>query len=146
LGMLADFFIAYPAEAMRYANRNDDPDEGEEIELLLNPAQFKGITGLEIGTLWAILECREWDVKRHMPEDICVGEDDESWLYRFPDDLTSILANSDKEGLTRASEQWAKTEELDCDSADLLPLLENLQSLARQAGVKGQSVYLWGCL
>lgn len=146
MGMLADFIIANPAEAMRYANRSNDPDEGREIELLLNPAQFKGITGLEIGTLWAILECSEWDVKRHIPEDIYIGEEGESWLHRFPDELTSLLANSDEGRLASASAQWAKTEELDCHSTDLLPLLENLRLLARQAAVKGQSIYLWGCL
>jgi hypothetical protein len=144
--MLADFFIADPTEAKRYANRIDEPDEGEEIERLMKPVQSKGITGLHIGTLWAILERTQWDVKKHMPEDVYIGEDGESWLHRFPDELTSLLANLDEEGLASASEQWAKTEELNCDPANLLPLLEDLQSLAQQAAGKGQSIYLWGCL
>lgn len=37
MGMLADFFIADPAEAVRYANRLEDLDEGEEIARVLNP-------------------------------------------------------------------------------------------------------------
>lgn len=146
MGLIADFFIAGPVEAIRYANRIEDPDEGEEIELLLNPLQFNGITDLEIGTLWAILERREWDIEKHMPEDIYVGEDGESWLHRFPDELTILLANSSADGLESASEQWAKTEEIDCNAADLRPLLNDLQSLARQAATTGQSIYLWGCL
>ncbi|MGX9699302.1 hypothetical protein ACWYXK_20220 [Janthinobacterium lividum] len=146
MGLIADFFIAGPAEAIRYANRIEDSDEGEEIELLLKPVQFKGITDLEIGTLWAILERREWDIDKHMPEDIYVGEDGESWLHRFPDELTSLLASSNVDALESASEQWAKTEEIDCNAADLRPLLKDLQSLARQAATTGQSIYLWGCL
>ena len=146
MGVIADFFIADPAEAIRYANRIEEPHEGEEIALLLNPVQFNGITDLEIGTLWAILERSEWDIEKHMPEDIYVEEDGESWLHRFPDELTSLLANSNADGLESASEQWAKTEEIDCDAADLQPLLKDLQSLARQAISTGQSIYLWGCL
>jgi hypothetical protein len=144
--MLADFFIADPAEALRYANRNEDVDEGEEIERLLGPAQYKGITELEIGTLWAILEGIEWNVKKHMPESIYLGDEGESWLCRFPVELAKLLANSTVVALESASVHWAKTEELDCDPADLRPLLDDLQSLARQAGANGKSVYLWGCL
>ena len=146
MGVIADFFIAGPAEAIRYVNRIDEPDEGEEIALLLNPVHFNGITDLEIGTLWAILERREWDIEKHMPEDIYVEEDGESWLHRFPDELTILLANSNADGLESASEQWAKTEEIDCNAEDLRPLLNDLQSLARQAAATGQSIYLWGCL
>ncbi|NHQ91521.1 hypothetical protein [Janthinobacterium lividum] len=146
MGLIADFFIAAPAEAIRYANRIEDPDEGEEIALLLNPVQFNGITDLEIGTLWAILERREWDIEKHMPEDMYVGEDGESWLHRFPDELTSLLANSGADALESGSEEWAETEEIDCNAADLLPLLKDLQSLARQAAATGKSIYIWGCL
>jgi hypothetical protein len=144
--MLADFFIADPAEALRYANRNEDADEGEEIERLLNPAQYKSITELEIGTLWAILEGTEWNVKKHMLEGIYLGDDGEAWLCRFPVALSTLLVNSNVDALDRVSVQWAKTEEIDCDPADLRPLLDDLQSLARQAGANGKSVYLWGCL
>lgn len=146
MGMLADFFTADPAQALRYANRIEDPDEGEEIERLLNPVQYKGITGLEIGTLWAILERKKWDVKKHMPEDIYFGEEGESWLHRFPVELTNLLANLDEAALLSASVDWAKTEEIDCAPADLRPLLDDLKFLARQAAANGKSVYLWGCL
>lgn len=146
LGMLAEFFVADPTEAMRYVNRMDELDEGEEIECLVKSVQFNGVTGLEIGTLWAILESTQWDVKKHMPIDVDIDEEGESWLCRFPDELTRLLASSDEGGLASASEQWAKTEELNCDPADLLPLLEDLQSLSQQAVAKGQSIYLYSCL
>ena len=37
-------------EALRFANRDKDSVESEEIERVLNPALYKGIMGLEIGT------------------------------------------------------------------------------------------------
>lgn len=144
--MLSDFFVATPAEALRYANRIEEEDDGEEIERLLQPAQYKGITELEIGTLWAILEGREWDVNKHMPEDVCLGEEGESWLHRFPVELANLLAGLDGAVLKRTAVAWAETDELDCDAADLKPLLEDLKALARQAGPDGKALYLWGCL
>jgi hypothetical protein len=144
--MLSDFFVATPAEALRYANRIDEADDGEEIERLLQPAQYKGITGLEIGTLWAILEGREWDAEKHMPADVCLAEDGEIWLHRFPAELSQLLAHLDGAALKVTMAAWAATEELDCSPEDLKPVLEDLRSLARQAGDNGKSVYLWGCL
>ncbi|MFT3736406.1 MAG: hypothetical protein QM776_15540 [Rhodocyclaceae bacterium] len=146
MGLLADFFVATPAEALRYANRLSEPDEGEEIEKLLAPAQYKGCTGLELGTLWAILEGKEWDVGKHMPEDVAVGDDEESWLYRFPDELTGLLAEADRDAIETAAITWAKTEELDCDPEDIKPVLADLQLLARDAISKHKAVYLWGCV
>jgi hypothetical protein len=146
MGVLADFFSADPDTALRYAHRLDDSDEGEEIVRLLHPAHYKNITGLEIGLLWAILEDREWDASKHLPEDIDLGEDGEAWLHRFPDELAQLLAYADQDGLTRAALRWAETEELDCDPAELRPLLDDLQQLARNAAAGGKSVYLWGCL
>lgn len=144
--MLSDFFVADAADALRYAQRHEEADEGEEIERRLNPAQYKNVTGLELGTLWAILEGAEWNVKKHMPDTISEGEEGESWLHRFPVELTRLLANLDEAGLCRAAEDWAETEEMDCDPEELAPLLADLQSLARLAEAPGTSVYLWGCL
>jgi hypothetical protein len=146
LGILADFFVAGPAEALRYANRMEEPDEGEEIQGMLNPVEYKGITSLELGTLWAILEATEWDVKKHMPEDVFLGEEGESWLTRFPVELTTLLADAGDDDLAKASVRWAKTEELDCAPEDLRPLLDDLRSLALHAVSNGKSIYLWGSL
>ena len=143
--MLADFFVAAPGEALRYANRHEDPDEGEEIEHLLNPAQYKSITGVELGTLWAILEGSAWNVEKHMPEDIHFGDDADSWRYRFPGELTNLLANTDEHGLASAAKAWAKTEELDCNPDDLKPVLDDLRAVAQQEKSKEKYSDLWGC-
>jgi hypothetical protein len=146
VGMLADFFVATPAEALRYANRMEEPDDGESIRRLLEPLEYKGVTGLELGTLWAILDGVEWDVDKHMPEETFLGSDGESWLNRFPSDLTSLLAEASPDQLNKACDTWASTEEISCDPVALLPVLGELQGLAKRAVREDKSVYLWGCL
>ncbi|WP_295479490.1 hypothetical protein [uncultured Pseudomonas sp.] len=146
MGVLADFFVASEADALRYAARIEKLDGGEEIEALLKPVQYKSFTDLEISTLWAILEEQEWDDERHMPEDIFLGDDGESWLYRFPNELTEVLAHANEVAVSKASVLWSATEELSCEPEDLVPVLNDLQSLAKQAMESGKSLYLWGCL
>ncbi len=146
MGILADFFTADPAVALRYANRLDDPDKGAEMTRLLNPVQCNGITSLEIEILWAILEGEEWDVDRHVLENTLIADDEESWLQRLPDDLVNLLARADAASSAKVLVSWAETEEMEADPADLRPLLDDLQGLARQAAASGKSLYLWGSL
>jgi hypothetical protein len=146
MGILSDFFVATPEEALRYANRIEEPDEGAEIEELLDPVQYKRFTDLEISTLWAILEGNDWDVDRHALEYIEIGEDNEAWLNRFPDELTSLLAKLEPDSQAAVLEAWASTEELACDPAELQPVVDDLQRLASEAAASEKSVYLWGCL
>jgi hypothetical protein len=146
MGILSDFFVANPEEAMRYANRLDEPDEGDEIEELLDPAQHKHFTDLEITTLWAILEDKEWDAATHTLEHVEIGEDSEAWLNRFPEELTMLLTRVADGSLGPVLAKWADTEELACDAAELHPVMEDLRRLANDAVARKKSVYLWGCL
>lgn len=146
MGILADFFVATPDQALRYANWLDEPDEGEEIKALLRPVEYKGFTSLELGTLWAILAGVPWDVAKHMPEETYLGEEGESWLTPFPEELTSLLAEASPELLVDACTAWAKTEELACDPRHLSPVVADLQALAKRAMSEKKSVYLWGSL
>ncbi|WNW09846.1 hypothetical protein RRX38_01355 [Pseudomonas sp. DTU_2021_1001937_2_SI_NGA_ILE_001] len=77
-----------------------------------------------------------------MPEDIFLGDDGESWLYRFPDELTEVLAQANEVALSKASVLWSATEELSCEPEDLVPVLKDLQSLAKRAMESGKSLYL----
>ncbi len=146
MGILSDFFVANPDEALRYANRIEEPDEGDEIEELLNPVQYKRFTDIEITTLWAILEGKDWDVDRHSLEYVDLGEDNDAWLNRFPDELTALLTQVDAQSLAPVLEQWANTEELSCEAAELHPVMEDLRRLAAEAVARKKSLYLWGCL
>ena len=146
MGMLADFFVATRQDALHYAKRDADADEGEDIRIRLAPAEYKGFTGLEIGTLWAIFEGAEWEVDRHMPESLFLGEESASWLEEFPSELIQLLANATSEDVAKAASAWAITEELNCSPGDLAPVVADLQSLSRKAIAEGKAVYLWGCL
>lgn len=146
MGLLADFFTADPADALRYANRLDDPDQGAAVTRLLNPIECKAITCLEIEMLWAIPEGTQWDVERHVLENTLIADDEESWLHRFPDELVTLLAAADATRSAHALVAWAAREEIESEPADLQSLLDDLQRLARQATDAGKSVYLWGRL
>jgi len=146
VGLLADFFVATPDQALHYANQADEPDDGEEIHALLQPVEYKGFTSLELGTLWAILADVPWNAKTHMVEDTFYGEEGESWLNRFPDELTSLLAAASPDLLAKVCATWAATEELACDPQHISPVLADLQVLAKRAISESKSVHLWGCL
>lgn len=146
MGILADFFVATPEDALRYSNRISEADEGESLDALLQPASYNGVTNLELGTLWAILERAPFDDARHVPEDDLADDDGESWLFRFPDELTALIAAASPEELKRAGEEWARSDELDCEPDLLSPLLADLQRLSKLARSNGKAVYLWGCV
>ena len=147
MSILSDFFVATHEQALRYANRFNDDVEDDEIIALLQPFQSKGITGLEMGMLWAIFEKTPWNVKRHMLQMINVGGVGESWLEQFPGELTTALAHATVDELTFACVQWIKTEELrGARIEEALPVLEELQRLSKIAISRRQALYLWGCV
>jgi hypothetical protein len=146
VGIIADFFVATPAEAQRYANCFEDEDGGGAIRALLMPCEWKGITDLSVGTLWAILAGVDWDVKKHMLEAASIGPDGEFWLFRFPDELTSMLAQASPELRARASAAWAKTDEMGWEPQEVSPVVDDLHGLAKRALAEQKAVYLWGCL
>jgi len=148
MGMLADFFVATHDEALRYANRHlVDGDEAEAIHTLLSPCEWKGIAGLQVGILWALLEQVPWDVKKHRTQMERFDDDErEDWLEKFPDVLTALLANASTDLLSTAGAAWAKTEEMEWEPHEVSPVLADLQRLARRAQTEGKSIYLWGCL
>jgi hypothetical protein len=146
VGIIADFFVATPAEAERYATCFEDDDGGGGIRELLMAREWKGITDLSVGTLWAILAGVDWDVNKHMLEEALIGEEGEFWLFRFPDELTSLLAGASAELLASATGAWAKTDEMGWDPQELQPVVEDLHGLAKRAIAEQKAVYLWGCL
>jgi hypothetical protein len=104
------------------------------------------MTDLTLGTLWAILEGVQWDVNKHMLESALIGEEGEFWLFRFPNDLTTLLAGASPEVLTKATNAWAKTEEMGWEPHEVSPVIDDLHGLAKRAIAEQKAVYLWGCL
>ncbi len=146
MGLLSDFFVANEGEAARYADRMSEDDQGKVIALQLRPAEYKGFTDVEVGTLWAILEGKEWDADLHELESDGGGDEGDSWLFRFPDRLVLLLAHVEHSALDAALPRWADTEELQVDVEELRPVVLDLQRLAKQAIAEQKSLYLWGSL
>lgn len=81
MSMIADFIVATPEDALAYARRFDhllgDSDEDEDdvaAEAAEDPRErlesierleMNGLTGLDIGLLWADLLGVPWDVPQH---------------------------------------------------------------------------------
>lgn len=139
MGILSEFFVAAPDDAPLY----------EELSLQKSfPAdrfprvQWKGLTSLELETLWAIADDRPWSPETCTLEPI--GEPDERWLFRFPDAFVARLASLTQEQFARAVDAWSKTEELACDAREIEPVLASLVTLARTAKESGRGMFLWG--
>jgi hypothetical protein len=144
MGILADIFVATEDEALAYESSidSDDIEKYERVE-------FKGLTGLEFGTLWAILENEEWDVDVHMLEDVSYGDDGETWLMMFPDELISLLCSVENNNFESVLDQWAITEELQMsgwEPAEVGTVLKDLIRLAKTAQSSKRGLYLWGSL
>jgi hypothetical protein len=101
---------------------------------------------LNFSILWALLEQREWDLQRDALEQVAMSDGGETWLFRFPAGLVDRLATLDAASATQAASRWAATEELNCPPEELVPVLQALVRLARNARSSGRELYLWGSL
>ena len=142
MGILADFFVATPEDALLYAELSL---EDSFPEARFPRAQWKGFTSLEVETLWAIVEGRPWNPETHSLEPAGdVGE--EQWLFRLPEPLVARLATLTPEDQGRFAGEWAETEELSCEASELEPVLASLVDLAGNARASGRGMFLWGSL
>lgn len=144
MGIICDLFVNNHSDALEYGSLTDqDPDERLKR---YSPVEFKGLTSIEFGTLWAILAGQEWDVKKHMLSDVAFGEDYETWLNKFQDEYIGLLANLDTDAINLAAVAWSQTEELSCSPDDVRPVIEALVRLSKEAIAKHQGLYMWGSL
>jgi hypothetical protein len=144
VGLLADFVVAAPEEALQYASllgsgKPLPPDRFQR-------AAYKNFTPLALGMLWAILRHEKWDARRHRLEHVFHTEDGESWLERFPDELVRLISVLDDTSASQAADAWARADEVPGNSDELRPVLGDLKQLATQARTSGQSLYLCGSL
>lgn len=144
MGLLCDLIVADKDAALSYASKASQgaPDRADGLTV----REFKGLTSLEFGTLWAILERREWDVDRHMLIDVAFGEGNESWLHEFQGEYVALLAALDADAMQVAAQQWAATEELACDAEAIVPVVQALTDLSREAIAQRKGLYMWGSL
>ena len=138
MGILADFFTCAAADAARY------PESIGKNDPRFQKVELKGLTELELGTLWAILEGKDFEDARHRLKEMKLEA--EEWLYEFPDAYVSLLAGLKGEQIATAGAAWAATEELEWEPSDGQEVLTELAKLAGAARAKKQGLYFWGSL
>jgi hypothetical protein len=135
MGILTELFLATDDEARAY-----DGDSAERFESV----QLGGLTSLHFETLWSILDGKEWGPESHGLEE--VRPSGHTWTFKFPAAYVERLRALDSRGTSAAAKQWAATEELACDPADVEPVIDALVSLARSLGSGDLHLFLWGSL
>ena len=145
MGILSDLFVATPAAANDYAA---SILRGRAVHTAkYHPAEYKGLTTLEFGMLWALIEGAEWEIDKHMLEEVSYGEGNGSWLCRFQSPLVDLLSQLTDAHIDKYAAAWAQTEELSGSTAsDLRPIVADLRRLAIDARNSGQQLFLWGSL
>jgi hypothetical protein len=139
MAVLAELFISTPAQAAEYDETQSVADE--------DGAQFTSFTGLELSTLQAIIEGREWDVSMLDSFRTVLEQDGgERMICELPTAFLERLASLDDEAITTAAEAWAKTDEMVCSADDVRPIIEELRRLAQRARSSGRGVFLWNCV
>jgi hypothetical protein len=134
MAILTDIFVSSPNEAAKY----DGINHGAVIELV----QFKGLTNLEFGTLWAIIEGKEFDFDQHALESLTPAE--ETWLLRFPISFVQELVALTPPRIREIAESWANTDELQWESSEAEEVVVELVRLAKFASATSQGLFLWG--
>lgn len=142
MGLIADFIVASPDDALRYRVLLGRPLPPDRYEL----AEYKNFTTLALEKLWALLLGEEWDVDRHRLETIAIWENGEQWLFRFPEEFVHLLSGLDPSVMRRTAQAWVDPREVPGNADELMPVLYDFRRLATQARQKNKGLYLWGSL
>jgi hypothetical protein len=144
MALLAEFFVAPPAYALEWTKLVQLG--GAILTDDFERARYKNFTPIALGMLWAILRSEKWDVNRRALEHVCRAENGETWLLRFPDELTDLISLLDETAINRVADGWAHPREVPGTSDELKPVLRDLKRLAAQARKNAGTLYLWGSL
>jgi hypothetical protein len=144
MGLLTDFIVASPNDALNYASFIS---AGEVVPReRFERCEYKNYTDLALGQLWAILSNEQQDAKRHALEAVRIGEQGETWLFRFPDAFVGLIADLEQAAIKTTAQTWSESEEVPGGVDDNEPTLTDLIRLAKYAQSSGRSLYLWGSL
>lgn len=138
MGVLADIYLSHDdQEAARYDN---------EPEMFNEREQYGNFTELELSTLWAKMRGIEWDVNsRDEFHTVLVKDGGERCIKRLPSSMTDELARLTPDQISTAATNWAATDEMACEPADVQPIVEGLVRLAKIASVQDRKLYFWNC-
>jgi hypothetical protein len=135
MGVIADFIIATEPEALEYSRSQAGIPSSNLLEA-------KGITCVELSTLLALLDGKEWQDTLLDLFPSVGGES--SGLTRVADRLLSRLTGFDYD-LDQAAAEWAATEEMQWEPEEARALIDDLAQHAVKARSACKPVYLWNC-
>lgn len=139
MAILTDIFVSTSSDAQRYQSFHPKRSGGP-FELV----QFKGLTNLEFGSLWAIIDGEEFDFDKHALESLAPQEN--TWLFRFPPAYVQKLAALTPATIEDVAATWADTEELQWDPSEAQEIVIELVRLAKLASTPGKGLFFWGSL
>ena len=138
MAILTDVFVSLVSDAPKYESLQASGQPGTQFEV----AQFNGLTNLEFGTLWAILNNEEFDFDKHALESL--APEGETWLFRFPAAYVQKLATLGPAQAKKTAATWASTDELQWEPAEAEEVVGELIRLAKLAGLPSKGLYFWG--
>lgn len=144
MGVLADVFVSTEEDARLYDARvrGDAEPAPDRYEVV----QYKRLTGLNFGTLWAILEGEVWSVKKHVLRHLWHNEEGESGLDEFQPRLVELLSELPEARISDVSASWGATDELRWPREAAIPIIHELRRLARLSQSRNLRMFLWNSL
>jgi hypothetical protein len=136
MGIIADFIIANELEALEYSRTQSGIPSSNMIEA-------KGITIVELSTLMALLDGKDWH--QDLLDVFPLIRDESSVLSKIGEPLLSRLTDFDYD-IDQVAADWAATEEMQWEVDEAQSLIDELAQLAVKAKSVGKSVYLWNCV
>jgi hypothetical protein len=140
MGMLSDFFVASPSDAVTYTE--DTPFPAADC------CQYKDLSPLQGAQILAVIRGVPYDVSllHEFPLVHEAGEDG-PWTVKIPDDMTAALAHLKESDVGSQALAWsgATKEELNWDASDFEPIVRDLIKLAYAAQESGKSLFLCNC-
>lgn len=139
MAILADLFVSTLPDASSYP-----PTGGGNSHARFQSVEFKGLTNLEFGTLWAIVDGEEFDFDKHAL--LSLSPEGETWLFQFPVAYVQKLASLTPTRIDEASAEWAGTEELQWNPSEAKEVIVELTRLAKLSSSSSKGLILWGSL
>jgi len=139
VGLLSDFVVATSEDALQY--ESFVPYGDRVLPDHFWRSHYKNVTPLALEILSAILRDEEPDAGLHRLEHVFHTE--QTWLFRFPDELASLIAALDERTAAQVADAWARCGEVVSSPDELRPILLDLNHLSGQAQRSRCSLYLW---
>lgn len=131
MSILADVFIATRKDALNY----DAQSPGyQRLEL-------PGLTDIELSTLWALVQGKEFDFDKH--ELGTLDADTDALIFSFPKRFIADLANLSEDKIAAVAAQWAESEEMQWPIVQAQKVLTELVKLAKVAQAESKGMFLW---